>query len=99
MDEEQFNGLVTIRVRFRNNAEYQKFRKYILKTDWSYGVEYPIFESIIMDFHNTDDLHNVTKQIVELLQLGFDVYTSHYELISDDTIFYSDGEEIEVNRN
>ena len=83
MGDEEFNGLVKIRVKFRSSLEYQKFRKYILKTDWSYGIDYPIFESLIMEFHNSEDLHEVTKKIVELLQLGFDVYSSHYELITE----------------
>ena len=79
-----FDGKVTIRVRFRNKAEYQKFRKYVLKTGWEYDVSNPQYESLVREFHTADDVTEISKIIIELLQLGFNVWTTSYELTEID---------------
>lgn len=75
-----FDGQVTIRVKFRSRIDYEKFRKYILKTEWSYAVDYPLFEELVLPFHNTDDLTLIDRQIIGLLQMGFEVYCCRYQL-------------------
>ena len=79
---ESFNGQVTIKVRFRNNPEYVKFRTYILKTDWMPGDAYPTWEDLVIDFHSVEDLDRITRRIVQLLQMGFEVYSTRYKLES-----------------
>lgn len=79
---EKFDGRVTIRVRFRRRTDYEKFRKYILRTDWSYDLDYPMWEELKMDFHCTDDIIQIDKQIIGLLQFGFEVYCCRYQLES-----------------
>ena len=78
--EYSFDGRATIRVKFNNRAEYEKFRIYVLKTKWSYDLDYPLFEEMKMEFHCVDDLNHVNKQIVYLLQLGFEVYCCRYQM-------------------
>ena len=80
LKEPKFDGQVTIKVRFRNKIEYEKFRKYILKTLWSYGDVYPTWEELTVDFHSVEDLEQVTRRVVELLQIGFEVYCCRYKL-------------------
>lgn len=80
----KFDGRVTIRVKFRNKAEYQKFRKYVLKTDWSYDFGHPQYECYTREFHTCDDLAEINKEIIRLLQLGFDVWTCNYQLTDVD---------------
>ena len=75
-----FDGRVTIRVKFTSRAEYEKFRKYILKTEWSYDLDYPMWEELTLDFHNVDDLEKVNRHIIGLLQMGFEVYCCKYQL-------------------
>ena len=75
-----FDGQATIRVKFNSRAEYEKFRIYILKTKWSYDLDYPMFEELVMDFHNNDDLDRISRQVIYLLQLGFEVYCCRYKL-------------------
>ena len=75
-----FDGLVTIRVRFRSRADYEKFRKYILKTEWSYDLDYPMWEELRLSFHNTEDVEIINKRIIGLLQNGFEVYCCKYQL-------------------
>lgn len=75
-----FNGQAVIKVRFRNNPEYVKFREQILKTKWNPGDVYPAWEEMKIDFHNVDDLDKVTRTVVMLLQNGFEVYSTRYKL-------------------
>lgn len=82
--EPKFDGKVTIRVRFRNKAEYQKFRKYVLKTGWEYDMGHPQYECMDREFHTCDDLVSINKEIIHLLQLGFDVWTCNYQLTDVD---------------
>lgn len=77
---ESFDGQAVIKVRFRNNPEYVKFRTCILKTDWKPGDVYPQWEELVVDFHSVEDLENITKRIVMLLQMGFEVYSTRYKL-------------------
>ena len=80
MPETKFDGQVTIKVRFKNNPEYKKFRDYILRTKWNPGDVYPTWEEMILDFHCVDDLDRINKVIVMLLQMGFEVYSTSYKL-------------------
>ena len=77
---EKFTGQVTIKVRFQNAGEYAKFRKYILKTAWNVGDKYPTFEVMILPFYDIEDVENITKRIVQLLQLGLEVYASNWKV-------------------
>ena len=77
---EKFNGRAVIKVRFRNNPEYVKFRECFLKTEWRPGDVYPHWEEMVIDFHCVDDLDKVTKTVVMLLQNGFEVYSTSYKL-------------------
>lgn len=79
MSEPTFNGQATIKVRFRNKAEYDKFRIYILKTKWETDIP-PLWEDIVINFHNAEDIDLINKHIIQLLQLGFEVYTCRYKL-------------------
>ena len=80
----KFDGKVTVRVNFHNRIEYEKFRKYILKTNWAYACDYPLFEEQVMEFHNTEDLERIDRIIIGLLQIGFDVYCCRYKLDKED---------------
>ena len=75
-----FSGQATIKIRFNNNPEYVKFRTYVLKTKWNPGDSYPLWEEMTLDFHCVDDLDQVTRIVVMLLQLGFEVYSCRYKL-------------------
>lgn len=77
---EKFTGQVTIKVRFQNAGEYAKFRKYILKTAWNVGDKYPTFEVMTLPFYDIEDVENITKRIVQLLQLGLEVYASNWKV-------------------
>ena len=75
-----FDGRATIRVKFNSRCEYEKFRKYILKTEWSYALDYPLFEELTLDFHCVDDVEMINRHIIGLLQMGFEVYCCKFQL-------------------
>ena len=78
-----FDGKVTVRVNFRNRAEYEKFRKYVLKTPWTYELDTPLWEEQVMEFHSAEDVEHIDRMIVQLLQMGFQVYCCRYELATE----------------
>lgn len=79
--QESFFGHATITIRFENRVQWQKYRKYILKTDWEFdGGQNPYTAQLKECFETVEDVENITKKIVELLQLGFDVYSCKWEL-------------------
>lgn len=80
MAEPKFDGQATIKVRFRNNPDYVRFCEYILKSKWRPGDAYPTWVEQNIEFHSIDDLNNINKLIVMLLQMGFEVYSTGYKL-------------------
>ena len=75
-------GTCTIMVRFETGAEYLKFCKYVLKSAWVPDV-HPYMESMEMEYENSDDLDRIVRQIVQLQQLGFDVYSAKWKLATE----------------
>lgn len=78
-----FRGKATIRVLFHSRIEYEKFRKYIMRIPWSYEFEYPAYEEVVMTFQTVDDISRIDRQIVSLLESGYDVYCCRFALDSD----------------
>lgn len=80
--DESFSGYATIKVIFKNAGEYAAFRKYILRTGWmvSPACGYPMIEEMTLYFTCSDDVEKVTRTIVQLLQYGFEVYSSQWKL-------------------
>ena len=77
----EFRGEASIKVFFKYKAEYEKFRKYILKTDWNIGAgSYPSYEELKMTFSSMDDIAKITATIVLLLQMKFKVYCAQFKL-------------------
>ena len=85
VDISDFNVAITghsaITIRFENRVQWQKYRKYILKTDWDFdGGSHPYVATLEDRFKTVEDIERITKTIVMLLQLGFDVYSCKWEL-------------------
>lgn len=90
MPAEHYYGKATITVRFENRIQWQKWRKYVLKTDWEFdGGDRPYVAQLEERFDCTADVDKIVRQIVQLLQLGFDVYSCHWQLLEQDTIEYT----------
>ena len=88
--KDAFYGKAIITVRFKNHAEWQKWRKYILKTDWDFdGGAGPYVATLEMRFNCVDDIEKIVKQIVQLLQLNFEVYSCQWKLDEEDVVEYT----------
>lgn len=75
------SGKATITIRFANRMQWQKYRLYILKTDWDFDAGYNPYTAHIQErYCCVDDIERITKRIVQLLQLGFEVYSCKWEL-------------------
>ncbi len=86
-------GMARIAVHFTNRVEWQKWRKYILKTNWDFDDGMPPYLAHLnMYFNCYEDVEEITKQIVNLLQMGFDVYSCKWELLKENqTIIEKNG--------
>lgn len=74
-------GTAVITIRFENRIQWQKYRKYILKTNWDFdGGSAPYVAELPIQFACIDDIEQILKKVVNLLQLGFDVYSCHWKL-------------------
>ena len=78
---DKFEGKATIRIIFKCRAEYLKFRKYVLKTEWQpCTLDCPPYEELIMPFSCSDDIDAINRRIISLLQMGFNVYCCQFFL-------------------
>ena len=91
-----FKGKATISIRFENRVMWQKYRKYILKTDWEFDAgRHPYIATIDMDFKSVDDVREITSKIVYLMQLGFDIHSCNWALERNpENIQYPDEEDV-----
>lgn len=76
-------GKATITIRFENRLQWQKYRKYVLKTNWDFdsGANTPYTASIEERFNCIDDVEKIVKKIVFLMELGFDVYSCNWSML------------------
>ena len=94
-------GKTTITVRFENRIEWQKWRKYVLKTDWDFdGGSGPYIATMDMRFSCTDDVEKIVKTIVNLLQMGFDIYSAKWTLEKpgDPEIIYKNNDDGSIEK-
>lgn len=81
MEELRFSGSAKITIHFNSILMWQKYRKYVLKTGWDFdSPNHPYTAHLEMNFENTADVMHICKQIVFLLQLGFEVYSCKWSL-------------------
>ena len=79
--QDELYGSARIVIHFENRAEWQKYRRYILKTDWDFdGSTGPRTAYLDRTFRCAEDLEKIAKEIANLMQIGFDVYSCHWTL-------------------
>lgn len=76
-----FDGTCILSIRFQNHGEYLKW-KHLTNTNrqWEFIMQYPAIIRAEYKFHNALDVEIMTKKIVQLLQMGFDVYSTSWKL-------------------
>lgn len=81
MGELIFHGNAKITIRFQNVLMWQKYRKYVLKTAWDFDApNHPYTANLEMEFSSMSDVAHICKQIIFLLQMGFEVHSCKWGL-------------------
>ena len=88
-NKEAYYGSATITVHFDNRLQWQKWRKYVLKTDWEFdGGNGPYTATLVEKFNCSDDIDHIVRRIVQLIEMGFDVYSCNWKLDHGDVEEY-----------
>ena len=74
-------GKCTLAIRFRTHGEYLKWKTLTHVTrQWEFITEYPAIMRAEYDFSNVADVELMIRKIIDLLQMGFDVYSAAWKL-------------------
>ena len=74
------NGKCILSIRFENHGEYLRWKKYSGDRKWDFLVNYPAILRAEYEFNNSLDVEMMTKKIIQLLQMGFDVYSANWQV-------------------
>lgn len=74
------NGSCTLAVRFETPEDYLKWKYYTGGRQWEFMVNYPAVMRSTQEFHGTRDVEMISRKIVQLLEMGFDVYSANWKL-------------------
>lgn len=79
--EDRLFGKCTLQIMFHDKYEYLKWRKYNGgKTRWDFMTTYPAIMRNVFEFHTSQDIDMMVRQIVQLLQMGYDVRAADWKL-------------------
>lgn len=73
-------GSCVLSIRIENRGEYLKWQKYNPGYQWEFIVTYPALMRAKYEFKSALDVEMITKKIVQLLQMGFEVYSASWKL-------------------
>lgn len=74
-------GSCVIAIRFECRAEYLKWKKYCDPgRRWEFEVEFPAILRMDYPFESALDVNILSVKIVQLLQMGFNVYSAEWRL-------------------
>jgi len=75
-------GECTLSIRIENHGQYLMWQKLNGggNRQWEYVVAYPAIMRGVYSFANSMDVEVIAKKIVQLMQMGFDVYSAHWKL-------------------
>ena len=80
-EEERLFGSCNLQIVIHNRGEYLRWRKYNGGDQrWDYEVSYPAVMRATYDFCTVADLEMITRKIIQLLQMGFDVSATKWQL-------------------
>ena len=79
-EEEKLYGSCILEIHFQNKYEYEKWLKYHPDRKWDFLVTFPAVMRAIYDFHTALEVEIMAKKIVQLMQMGFNVYSARWQL-------------------
>ncbi len=78
--DQKLYGKCVLSIRFENKYDYLKWQKYNGTRQWDFIVDFPATMRAEYEFETIADIERMTKKIVLLLQLGFNVYSAGWQL-------------------
>ena len=78
--EPKIEGLCVLTIRIDDEHAYEKWVKYNPGRKWEYLVSYPALMRAEYRFSSSMDVEILVKKVVQLLQMGFDVYSAQWTL-------------------
>lgn len=72
-EEKALYGKCVLQIRFENEDEYKKWKEFNQRYKWGFDHTYPAIMRAEYEFHTVYDVELMTKEIVSLLEMGFDV--------------------------
>lgn len=99
--EPKVRGKCVLTFRIENHGEYLKWQKYNPGRQWEFVSVYPALMRAEYSFRNSLEVEMMAKKIVQLLTIGFDVYSANWKLeraqgtdeIANETTLLMDGPE------
>ena len=74
-------GTCALSIRFENKGEYLKWKKYFgVGRQWEFFVSFPAIMRAEYEFTNSLEVEVMAKKIVQLLEMGFNVYSAAWNL-------------------
>ena len=79
--EDHIFGKCVLQIRIKDEEQYKEWQKYNGgPTRWDFIVSYPAIMRATYIFETETDLNLITRKVVQLLQMGFDVRGTDWKL-------------------
>ena len=79
--EDKLYGSCVLSIYFNSHAEYLKWKRYCEPNrKWDFVTSFPVNFQATYEFHTVQDVNVIAQKIVQLLQLGFSVYSARWQL-------------------
>lgn len=79
-EQDTLYGSCILEIQIKNHGEYLRWIKYNPGRKWEFMVGYPAIMRAEYDFHTAMEVELMAKKIVQLMQMGFDVYSARWRL-------------------
>lgn len=77
----KLNGKCVLTIRFEDREQYEEWKRYNpVGRQWEFLVSFPACMQAEYIFRNALDVEVMTKKIIQLLQMGFDVHATRWTL-------------------
>ena len=80
-ETEKLFGSCILSITIRNKGEFLKWKTYCEPyRKWDFNVPFPAALQATYEFHTAQDVDVIAQKIVQLLQMGFCVYSARWQL-------------------
>ena len=76
----KLKGRCVLSIKIEDELEFEKWKEYNPGRKWEFIVSYPALMRAEYRFVNSMDVEILVKKVVQLLQMGFNVYSAQWLL-------------------